>query len=268
MVAPPYSTTSLIADATSVPAPHAAGSGIHDDENDEANADPSTLEARLYALSKFQRHILAHALRFPRAERVVYSTCSVHREEDEDVVFDLLAKDEFSETWNLATREEALPGWPTRGRVPEGEEEDPQACARAEGLIRCERRTGTHGFFVAVFVRRQPEDMASTVWAEDEVQGEGQEDAEQEFAGDEDEVPGASADAGVDLADEAEGPGMAVDSPASETTHAGAQNGSDAHVATSRPQLSLLQLAARDRQRRRKLAELVSAEKLRKRHRR
>ena len=191
----------------------------------------------------------------------------MHREEDEDVVFDLLAKDEFSGTWDLATREEALPGWPIRGRVPEGDEEDPQACARAEGLIRCERRMGTHGFFVAVFVRRQPEDMAWSGWAEDEGEGEEQDDTVLEMAGDEDEVSGASADAAADLADEAEGPGMAVDPPANETIHAGAMNGSDADIATSRPQLSLLQLAARDRQRRRKLAELVSAEKLRKRHR-
>jgi hypothetical protein len=191
----------------------------------------------------------------------------VHREEDEDVVFDLLAKDEFSETWDLATRDEALPGWPIRGCVPEGEEEDPQARARAEGLIRCERRMGTHGFFVAVFVRRQPEDMAPTIWGGDVGEEEEQEGAEEEEARDDEHVPAALADASIDPADEAEGPGMAVDPPTNGRIHAVAQTGSDPDVATSMPQLSLLQLAARDRRRRRKLAELVSAEKLRKRHR-
>lgn len=45
---------------------------------------------RLQALSGFQRRILSHALRFPAVQRLVYSTCSVHREENEDVVHAVL----------------------------------------------------------------------------------------------------------------------------------------------------------------------------------
>ena len=35
---------------------------------------------RLSQLSSFQCKILNHALSFPAVERVVYSTCSVHKE--------------------------------------------------------------------------------------------------------------------------------------------------------------------------------------------
>lgn len=45
---------------------------------------------RLKALAGFQRKMLAHALRFPALQRLVYSTCSVHQEENEDVVRDVL----------------------------------------------------------------------------------------------------------------------------------------------------------------------------------
>lgn len=45
---------------------------------------------RLQALSGFQRRILSHALRFPAVQRLVYSTCSVHQEENEDVVHAVL----------------------------------------------------------------------------------------------------------------------------------------------------------------------------------
>lgn len=41
---------------------------------------------RLQALAGFQRKVLSHALSFPALQRLVYSTCSLHREENEDVV--------------------------------------------------------------------------------------------------------------------------------------------------------------------------------------
>lgn len=45
---------------------------------------------RLQALAGFQRRVLSHALRFPAVQRLAYSTCSVHREENEDVVHAVL----------------------------------------------------------------------------------------------------------------------------------------------------------------------------------
>ncbi|OXB56100.1 hypothetical protein ASZ78_007954 [Callipepla squamata] len=45
---------------------------------------------RLQALAGFQRKVLSHALRFPAVQRLIYSTCSVHREENEDVVHTVL----------------------------------------------------------------------------------------------------------------------------------------------------------------------------------
>lgn len=45
---------------------------------------------RLQALAGFQRRVLSHALSFPALRRLVYSTCSLHREENEDVVHAVL----------------------------------------------------------------------------------------------------------------------------------------------------------------------------------
>ncbi|NXU81908.1 NSUN5 methyltransferase, partial [Oreotrochilus melanogaster] len=45
---------------------------------------------RLQALAGFQRKVLSHALSFPALQRLVYSTCSLHREENEDVVHAVL----------------------------------------------------------------------------------------------------------------------------------------------------------------------------------
>lgn len=45
---------------------------------------------RLQALAGFQQKMLRHALRFPAVQRLVYSTCSVHQEENEAVIHDVL----------------------------------------------------------------------------------------------------------------------------------------------------------------------------------
>ena len=77
------------------------------------------------------------AMRLPRVRVVVYSTCSVHREENEDVVGKLL--EATGGAWTLVR---CLPAWPTRGLhdTPHGE-----LCVRAGA------EDGTHGFFVARF---------------------------------------------------------------------------------------------------------------------
>lgn len=45
---------------------------------------------RLRALAGFQQRALCHALTFPSLQRLVYSTCSVCQEENEDVVQEAL----------------------------------------------------------------------------------------------------------------------------------------------------------------------------------
>ncbi|KDD72663.1 hypothetical protein H632_c3055p0, partial [Helicosporidium sp. ATCC 50920] len=98
--------------------------------------------ARVETLARFQEAALRHALRFPRARRVCYSTCSVHRRENEDVVAAVLPE-AARDGWRL---EPALPRWERRGLS--------DAFPEAEKLLRTDPALdGTDGFFVALFVR-------------------------------------------------------------------------------------------------------------------
>jgi putative methyltransferase len=65
---------------------------------------------RLKSLSGFQLKALLHALSFPAVVKVVYSTCSIHQEENEDVVKSALEK--VGHSFEL---EHILPAWQTRG---------------------------------------------------------------------------------------------------------------------------------------------------------
>lgn len=49
-------------------------------------ADQEKEKARLTSLASFQLRCLNHGLRFPHLKRLVYSTCSIHTEENEEVV--------------------------------------------------------------------------------------------------------------------------------------------------------------------------------------
>lgn len=67
--------------------PSCSGSGMLEEfEQTTIDSDPG----RLASLSNFQCMILRHAMKFPNLKRVVYSTCSVHREENEEVVQQVL----------------------------------------------------------------------------------------------------------------------------------------------------------------------------------
>ncbi|XP_072772938.1 28S rRNA (cytosine-C(5))-methyltransferase isoform X2 [Taeniopygia guttata] len=95
---------------------------------------------RLRALAGFQRRALSHALSFPALQRLVYSTCSLHREENEEVVQAVLQ--EWGSAFRLVT---AFPSWPCRGLA---------AFPGAESCLRASpTETLTHGFFVAVLER-------------------------------------------------------------------------------------------------------------------
>lgn len=129
---------------------------IRDDDGNEIVAKSERdLDARLDALAGFQLKLLLHALRFPSAKKVTYSTCSVHAQENEHVVMKALQSDIAKKHgWQILPRGDQVHGmqeWPVRG-VPEYCEGDETV---AEGCIRSYKDDGrgVMGFFVAGFVR-------------------------------------------------------------------------------------------------------------------
>ncbi|WWC71579.1 uncharacterized protein I206_105537 [Kwoniella pini CBS 10737] len=133
--------------------PSCSGSGIVNrlDYLLEDEVEESDLKTeRLEKLASFQLQMILHAFKFPSAKRIVYSTCSIHAEEDERVVYSALqSKIAKDKGWKLAPREQVIPTWERRGRPEElgGDEE------MAQGIIRCLPEDRTNGFFVSCFVR-------------------------------------------------------------------------------------------------------------------
>ena len=118
--------------------PSCSGSGLLDRPRSQRVARNSKEKQRVRTLSHFQLQMLRHALSF-NAERVVYSTCSINREEDEEVV--KLALDSCEGRYTLV---EALPSWPRRG--------DTSVFAEASKCVRVDPDLdGMTGFFVACF---------------------------------------------------------------------------------------------------------------------
>ncbi|XP_064449206.1 28S rRNA (cytosine-C(5))-methyltransferase isoform X2 [Mirounga angustirostris] len=121
--------------------PSCSGSGMPARQLEEPGAGTPS-KARLQALAGFQQRALRHALTFPSLQRLVYSTCSLCQEENEDVVRDALQQNPG--TFRLAP---VLPSWPHRGlsTFPGAEH-----CLRASP-----ETTLTGGFFVAVLERAE-----------------------------------------------------------------------------------------------------------------
>ncbi|XP_027966034.1 probable 28S rRNA (cytosine-C(5))-methyltransferase isoform X1 [Eumetopias jubatus] len=119
--------------------PSCSGSGMPARQLEEPGAGTPS-KARLQALAGFQRRALRHALTFPSLQRLVYSTCSLCQEENEDVVHDALQQNPG--TFRLAP---VLPSWPHRGL---GTFPGAAHCLRASP-----ETTLTGGFFVAVLER-------------------------------------------------------------------------------------------------------------------
>ncbi|CAL9734970.1 25S rRNA (cytosine(2278)-C(5))-methyltransferase [Monosporozyma servazzii] len=119
------------------------------------------LKTRLAKLSSFQFQVVKHAMGFPDAKRLVYSTCSIHAEENERVVIDLLLDKKVQEAgWRVASRDSVIPNWPRRGLVDEFKEvfrdtAKEEECERmADGCIRAlPRDDGGIGFFAVCFER-------------------------------------------------------------------------------------------------------------------
>ncbi|KAL6523972.1 putative 28S rRNA (cytosine-C(5))-methyltransferase [Orobanche minor] len=103
------------------------------------HSDHADIE-RLEKLAGFQRKVLKHALSFPGVERIVYSTCSIHQIENEDVVSSVMDL-ASSLGFQLAT---AFPQWPRRG-LPTFD--------GSEHLLRTDLTIDKEGFFIALFTR-------------------------------------------------------------------------------------------------------------------
>ncbi|CAI5747402.1 unnamed protein product [Peronospora destructor] len=104
---------------------------------------------RLQSLADFQLEALRKAFSFPQVERVVYSTCSIFQQEDEEVVAAALQSEENIHAARPFVLKPALKSWPRRGLEVAGlSAEQAMALVRANGL-----EDSTNGFFVAYFER-------------------------------------------------------------------------------------------------------------------
>ena len=119
--------------------PSCSGSGMAQRLEWESEA-PESLSQRLKSLSEFQEQVCCHALSFPSVQRMTYSTCSVHSEENEEVVLRVLKACPKFEVVPL------LPSWPHRGLSSFS---CGPHCLRASP-----ETTETSGFFVACFQRK------------------------------------------------------------------------------------------------------------------
>ena len=119
-------------------------------------------QERLDKLAGLQTRLLLHALSFPRAKKVVYSTCATSVTENEAVVAKVLST---SPEWKSVP---ALESWPRRGNEYQGQS--------GGNFLRAEPSLDfCNGFFVALLKRRKKksksaeQDSASQVVEQEEV---------------------------------------------------------------------------------------------------
>ena len=125
--------------------PSCSGSGVL--RSLERLGDDGGGDARLEALRRFQVAALTKALLgFENVTTVAYSTCSIHCEENESVVAQVL-KEASAKGWDLVAPKR-LTHWKRRGMEYAG-----LTPAQSNSLIRCDIEDGMIGFFVAVFSR-------------------------------------------------------------------------------------------------------------------
>lgn len=124
--------------------PSCSGSGLGHRLDHALNEDKNMDKVK--KLAAFQVRIVKQALSYPSVNRVVYSTCSVHAEENEEVVAAVLP---FAQAKGLDLVR-CIPDWPDRGEASKSLDQP-----LADLCVRCSGET-THGFFVALFERKKP----------------------------------------------------------------------------------------------------------------
>jgi putative methyltransferase len=133
---------------------------IDDDGKQTVVSSEEELVTRLEALSGFQLILLLHAFKFPSARKITYSTCSVHAQENEQVVIKALQSEiAKARGWRILTQDQQIRGmreWPVRGSVEaaDGDKIISDACIRSYK----DDGRGVMGFFVAAFVRDVQQD--------------------------------------------------------------------------------------------------------------
>lgn len=135
--------------------PSCSGSGIF--TSLDRLADDEDGVDRIEHLSNFQLTALQHAMTFDSVDRIVYSTCSLHEQENELVIKQAL---QANPSWQLCPPH-CLRDWKRRGHKINGLTLEQSQC-----LIRADRDDETNGFFVAYFERRDsPQSGNSTTSA-------------------------------------------------------------------------------------------------------
>jgi 25S rRNA (cytosine2278-C5)-methyltransferase len=162
----------------------AAGNGddpaVPADEAKQSVVGASASKAidRIEQLSSFQVKALQHAMgEFPNVTRIVYSTCSIHAAENEEVIRRALNRGAVNEEPNTVTTDKSTNhewcvvspqclgplSWPRRGVPTEGLTREETDC-----MIRADRGDETNGFFVCCLQKlpnRQPGESVATAIA-------------------------------------------------------------------------------------------------------
>jgi putative methyltransferase len=119
-------------------------------EDTDNRKDEEDEQKRIQSLAAFQLSAVLHAMNNDNIQLITYSTCSIHKEENEQVVASALSQQQPNPLfgrWRLSepTR---MKSWTSRGIPCEELTMDEQ-----QKLIRCYPGEGLNGFFVSLFVR-------------------------------------------------------------------------------------------------------------------
>ena len=98
------------------------------------------LKERLSSLAEFQISCLIHAMSLPNVKKIVYSTCSIHEEENEHVIERVLGIKTDFQLCPFPEAFHSLPGYDK------------------SGMLRTDPKVDeTNGFFVALLSRKTEE---------------------------------------------------------------------------------------------------------------